>query len=65
MDDTTWELLNGPGAGNTQGNVGLSLGMLVKMTRLHDLGLYQLCLEGDEGSSPYDGYDEWEAEPVP
>jgi hypothetical protein len=44
MDDMTWELLNGPGEGNARSDVGLGLGMLVKMTRLHDLGLGQLCL---------------------
>ncbi|KAF9463331.1 hypothetical protein BDZ94DRAFT_1259104 [Collybia nuda] len=47
MDDKTWELLNGPGEGSVQNDVGRSLGMLVKMTRLHDLGLAQLCL-GEE-----------------
>lgn len=52
MDDKTWELLNGPGEGNVQNDVGRSLGMLVKMTRLHDLGLAQLCLGGEEDSIP-------------
>ncbi|EIW76688.1 hypothetical protein CONPUDRAFT_139423 [Coniophora puteana RWD-64-598 SS2] len=40
MDETTWNLLNGPGEGH--GDMGL--GMLLKMTRLDDLGLGQLCL---------------------
>ncbi|KAH7882174.1 hypothetical protein F5I97DRAFT_1817382 [Phlebopus sp. FC_14] len=40
MDDHTWDLLNHPGTGT--GDQGLSL--LVKMTRLPDLGLGQLCL---------------------
>ncbi|KAF9228079.1 hypothetical protein BS17DRAFT_745291 [Gyrodon lividus] len=40
MDDYTWDLLNGPGVG--AGDHGLSL--LMKMTRLSDLGLGQLCL---------------------
>lgn len=40
MDDFTWDLLNGPGDG--QGDKGLSL--LLKMARLPDLGLGQLCL---------------------
>ncbi|KAI6101053.1 hypothetical protein EDD17DRAFT_1660103 [Pisolithus thermaeus] len=40
MDDVTWDLLNGPGVGI--GDEGLSL--LLKMTRLDDLGLAQLCL---------------------
>ena len=44
IDDMTWSLLNGPGEGNAQGDIGLGLGMLVRMTRLHDLGLGQLCL---------------------
>lgn len=52
LDDHTWELLNGPAENQATGNVGLGLGMLVKMTRLHDLGLAQLCLgldpEGEE-----------------
>jgi hypothetical protein len=40
LDDATWTLLNGEGVG--QPDLGLS--MLLKMTRLHDLGLAQLCL---------------------
>lgn len=40
IDDFTWDLLNGPGDG--QGDKGLSL--LLKMARLPDLGLGQLCL---------------------
>ncbi|KAH7909983.1 hypothetical protein BJ138DRAFT_1009759 [Hygrophoropsis aurantiaca] len=44
MDDRTWALLNGPGEG--RGDMGLS--MLVKMARLDDLGLGQLCLPGVE-----------------
>ncbi|KAI6143111.1 hypothetical protein BKA82DRAFT_4017843 [Pisolithus tinctorius] len=40
MDDVTWELLNEPGVGI--GDEGL--GLLLKMTRLDDLGLAQLCL---------------------
>ncbi|KAI6020532.1 hypothetical protein EDC04DRAFT_2735664 [Pisolithus marmoratus] len=39
MDDVTWDLLNGPGVGI--GDEGL--GLLLKMTRLADLGLAQLC----------------------
>jgi hypothetical protein len=57
MDDMTWELLNGPGEGNAQGDIGLGLGMLVKMTRLHDLGLGQLCLGVDQGL-PDECYDD-------
>ncbi|KAF8153997.1 hypothetical protein B0H34DRAFT_719961 [Crassisporium funariophilum] len=48
MDDQTWELLNGPGESIAQGDVGRTLGMLVKMTRLHDLGLAQLCFDSQE-----------------
>ncbi|KAK2464123.1 hypothetical protein APHAL10511_003871 [Amanita phalloides] len=43
MDDETWTILNGPGKSNTCSELGTALGMLVKMTRLHDLGLGQLC----------------------
>ena len=52
LDDATWELLDraGPvhpaqeeiGAEKNVASVGLA--MLLKMTRLHDLGLAQLCL---------------------
>ncbi|KAJ7088538.1 hypothetical protein C8R43DRAFT_1115216 [Mycena crocata] len=44
MDDDAWALLNSPGEGNASSGVSLGLGMLVRMTRLHDLGLAQLCL---------------------
>ncbi|KAL4071550.1 hypothetical protein V8B97DRAFT_1960744 [Scleroderma yunnanense] len=40
MDEATWGVLNGPGVGS--GDKGLTL--LLKMTRLDDLGLAQLCL---------------------
>ncbi|KAG1728975.1 uncharacterized protein EDB91DRAFT_1060230 [Suillus paluster] len=40
IDDFTWDLLNGPGDG--QGDK--ELGLLLKMARLPDLGLGQLCL---------------------
>lgn len=43
MDETTWSMLNGPGEGNAHGDISTGLGMLVRMTRLHDLGLGQLC----------------------
>ena len=43
IDDDTWEIMNGPGGGNNTGELGTALGMLVRMTRLHDLGLGQLC----------------------
>ena len=47
MDDLTWDLLNGPGEGTASGDIGRTLGMVVKMTRLHDLGLAQLCFGSD------------------
>ena len=50
MDDLTWDLLNGPGEGAAPGDIGRTLGMVVKMTRLHDLGLAQLCF-GSEVTS--------------
>ena len=40
MDEATWEVLNGPGAG--KGDAHLTL--LLRMARLDDLGLGQLCL---------------------
>ena len=43
IDDDTWEIMNGPGGGNNTSELGTALGMLVRMTRLHDLGLRQLC----------------------
>ncbi|KAI0299067.1 hypothetical protein B0F90DRAFT_1730547 [Multifurca ochricompacta] len=39
LDDATWELLDIPEPAQ-----GVRLGMLLKMTRLHDLGLAQLCV---------------------
>ena len=38
LDDATWDLLDGPG----QRANDMGLGMLLKMTRCHDLGLGQL-----------------------
>ena len=40
LDDATWDLLDGPGQSAPVNDMGL--GMLVKMTRCHDLGLGQL-----------------------
>ena len=56
LDDATWDLLDAPHGPNTVQDLGL--GMLLKMTRCHDLGLGQLFFpyleldrEGsDEGS---------------
>ncbi|KAF9006962.1 hypothetical protein BDQ17DRAFT_1238553 [Cyathus striatus] len=47
MDDETWDLLNSPRRDTNLGKVSHALSMLVKMTRLHDLGLAQLCLGED------------------
>ena len=47
MDDLSWDMLNTPEF-TTEGAVGQALGMLVKMTRLHDLGLAQLCFDDEE-----------------
>lgn len=49
MDDDTWELLS---TGQTESRPSMdelshSLGMLVRMTRLHDLGLAQLCFDAE------------------
>lgn len=48
MDEHSWNLLNGPGDGMTQSKLSQGLAMLVKMTRLHDLGLAQLCFEDED-----------------
>lgn len=50
MDDTTWDLLNDPVEGDTTNDTSRTLGMLVRMTRLHDLGLAQLCFDAEEAS---------------
>ena len=58
LDDVTWgqldELEHPQSAKMRPSEVGAGLGMLLKMTRLHDLGLAQLCvpdLVTDEDSS--------------
>ena len=50
MDDTTWDLLNDPVPYDAANDTSHTLGMLVKMTRLHDLGLAQLCFDAEEAS---------------
>ncbi len=40
MDETVWDMLN-----VEMGNTSQALGLVVKMTRLDDLGLGQLCLD--------------------
>ncbi|KAI0089981.1 hypothetical protein BDY19DRAFT_888713 [Irpex rosettiformis] len=56
ISDEAWNELNGPGAGAED---KMGLGMLLKMTRCHDMGLEQLILPGlraaDERSES-DGY---------
>ena len=50
LDDATWELLDESrpppitSTGMVPAEAGVGLGMLLKMTRLHDLGLAQLCM---------------------
>ena len=48
LDDATWELLDRAGpvhpAQEEKNVASVGLAMLLKMTRLHDLGLAQLCL---------------------
>ncbi|OCH88509.1 hypothetical protein OBBRIDRAFT_795199 [Obba rivulosa] len=59
LDDETWRLLDGPG---TQQN-DIGLGMLVKMTRCHDLGLGQLLfpdMDMDSDETCGDGDGGWE-----
>ena len=57
LDDATWDLLDGPG----QRANDMGLGMLLKMTRCHDLGLGQLFfpdLEFDSDETANEGEDE-------
>ena len=61
LDDATWDLLDGPG----QQTNDMGLGMLLKMTRLHDLGLGQLFfpdLELDSDSTCHETEQEMEEE---
>jgi len=57
LDDETWgqlDKLEQPQSAKMPSEAGAGLGMLLKMTRLHDLGLAQLCVPGlvaDEGFS--------------
>ncbi|EJF59238.1 hypothetical protein DICSQDRAFT_109054 [Dichomitus squalens LYAD-421 SS1] len=57
LDDATWDLLDGPGQ---QAN-DMGLGMLLKMTRCHDLGLGQLFfpeLDMDSDGTAHEEGDE-------
>ena len=49
LSSETWDLLNSPGEGHSD----RGLGMLLKMTRLEDLGLGQLCLPDIDFDSGY------------
>lgn len=53
IDDISWEILNAPGSvqPRNQSDTSAALGMIVRMTRLHDLGLAQLCFGEEEGVS--------------
>ncbi|KAL0952757.1 hypothetical protein HGRIS_006986 [Hohenbuehelia grisea] len=53
MDDASWELLNSPPKTTSQGELGANLALIVRMTRLHDLGLGQLCLPDIEFSDEH------------
>jgi hypothetical protein len=49
LDDATWELLDRarpvrPEIGTEKNMASVGLAMLLKMTRLHDLGLAELCM---------------------
>ena len=61
LDDATWDLLDGPG----QRANDMGLGMLLKMTRCHDLGLGQLFfpeLEFDSDETANEGDEEMRVE---
>ncbi|KAH6911935.1 hypothetical protein BKA70DRAFT_1265951 [Coprinopsis sp. MPI-PUGE-AT-0042] len=62
IDDTAWELLNGQGSGH-QSKTGQSLGMIVKMTRLDDLGLAQLCFDSAISHGKSDSEEQRDVEP--
>ncbi|KZT24959.1 hypothetical protein NEOLEDRAFT_1065960 [Neolentinus lepideus HHB14362 ss-1] len=47
LDDQTWEFLNTPGGGHDD----MGLGLLLRMSRLHDLGLAQLCFPDENFDS--------------
>ncbi|KAJ3523954.1 hypothetical protein NMY22_g11211 [Coprinellus aureogranulatus] len=54
IDDETWELLNAPQDIQPRGrnDTSAALGMMVRMTRLHDLGLAQLLFDQDDDAPP-------------
>ena len=50
MDDAAWDLLNVAEESSASNDVSRTLGMVVKMTRLHDLGLAQLCFDSEDAT---------------
>jgi hypothetical protein len=53
IDDQSWDLLNASDApARSQSDTSRALGMIVRMTRLHDLGLGQLCFGPGEVEPP-------------
>ncbi|KAJ7079770.1 hypothetical protein B0H15DRAFT_787694 [Mycena belliarum] len=58
MSDEAWAMLNSSGEGHATTGVSVGLGMLVRMTRLHDLGLAQLCLP--DVAFDEEVYSDWE-----
>jgi len=58
IDDEAWELLNSSNVRPRHDNdVSYSLGMIVRMTRLQDLGLGQLCFSPEELESEFPAND--------
>ncbi|KAJ6526598.1 hypothetical protein DFH09DRAFT_1187567 [Mycena vulgaris] len=64
MDDEAWALLNSSGEGHATTGVSVGLGMLVRMTRLHDLGLAQLCLPDVDFEEVYSDWEDADATEV-
>lgn len=65
LDDATWGLLDEleppRSTQMTPPEAGVGLGMLLKMTRLHDLGLAQLCVPDLVPDEDFSGQNEREA----
>lgn len=65
LDDATWGLLDEleppRSTQMTPPEAGVGLGMLLKMTRLHDLGLAQLCVPDLVPDEDFSGQKEREA----
>ncbi|KAI4520216.1 hypothetical protein K525DRAFT_204212 [Schizophyllum commune Loenen D] len=60
MDEEAWEMLNAP----ANDHLKAALGMLVRMTRLHDLGLAQLLCMPEEGGEEEGEGDEPMQDPI-